>query len=245
MVTRNLSARFKGFNASAIRRDHLADSGPGVCDVRSSWTMRRRSSSKPWCVPDSTKARNAPAANGARSMTKCAAQAAGDEDHQARGLVARSLGQQPQRKKAREIVAALAVAQPVGRRTRRIDLRRLARRGLAFQKMHLDEFDAELSASGVVAWMIRWCGIRPPAAIEQRHHRAYTPPGAGWWRVGKGRDRSEGGRYGRARNLATTKQRTACREQQCRLRLDALSSGPCAFDGRGKGEVAGSVMRTL
>ena len=51
--------------------------------------------------------------------------AAGDEGHQARGFRRRDrLGQQPQHE-AREIVAALAVAQPVGDEGAEIDLAQL------------------------------------------------------------------------------------------------------------------------
>ena len=56
--------------------------------------------------------------------------------------------QQPQRK-AREIVAALAVAQPVGDERAEIDLAQLGFDGCGFEEMHLDEF-AELVGDAVL-----------------------------------------------------------------------------------------------
>ena len=75
--------------------------------------------------------------------------AAGDERHQARGFRRRHrFRQQPQRE-AGEIVAALAVAQPVGDEGAEIDLAQLGLDGCGFEEMHLDEF-AELVGDAVL-----------------------------------------------------------------------------------------------
>jgi hypothetical protein len=66
--------------------------------------------------------------------------AAGDEGLQARGLGRRDrLGQQPQQE-AREVFAALAVAEPVRDERRKIDLAQLGFDRCGFEEMHLDEF---------------------------------------------------------------------------------------------------------
>ena len=75
--------------------------------------------------------------------------AAGDEGHQAGSLGRRHrFGQQPQRE-AREILAALAVAQPVGDERAEIDLAQFCLDRCRLEEMHLDEF-AELVGDAVL-----------------------------------------------------------------------------------------------
>ena len=74
--------------------------------------------------------------------------AADDEGHQARAFGRGDrLRQQPQRE-AREIIAALAVAQPVGDEGAEIDLAQLGLDRAGLEEMHLDEF-AELVGDAV------------------------------------------------------------------------------------------------
>jgi hypothetical protein len=75
--------------------------------------------------------------------------AAGDEGHQARSLgCAQRLRQQPQRE-TREIVALLAVAQPVGDEGGKVDLAQLGLDRAGLEEVHLDEF-AELVGDAVL-----------------------------------------------------------------------------------------------
>ena len=97
--------------------------------------------------------------------------AAADESHQP-GILRRRhrLGQQPQRE-AREILAALAVAQPVGDERTEIDLPQLGFDGRGLEEMDLDEF-AELVGDAVLV-ALNDRGVRDRQAqrpLEQRHH---------------------------------------------------------------------------
>ena len=98
--------------------------------------------------------------------------AAADESHQARILGRRdSFGQQAERK-AREVLAALAVAQPVGDERAEIDLAQLGVDGCCLEKMHLNEL-AELVGDAVLVALddrgVRDRQSQRPA--KQRHHR--------------------------------------------------------------------------
>ena len=98
--------------------------------------------------------------------------AAGDEIHQPRAFGrAHRLGQQAQGKTG-EIVAALAVAQPVGDERAEVDLAQLGVDGSGFKKMQLDEFAELVGDAMLIALDDR--GMRDRQAqrpAKQRHHR--------------------------------------------------------------------------
>ncbi len=118
--------------------------------------------------------------------------AAADEGHQA-GILGRGdrLGQQPQRE-AGEILAALAVAQPVGNERAEIDLAQLGLDGLGFEKMHLDEFAELVGDAVLVALDDRGVRDRQPQwPAKQRHHGIPVGQAADGRRLGEGRDEAE------------------------------------------------------
>ena len=119
--------------------------------------------------------------------------AAADERHQP-GILRRRdrFGQQPQRK-AREILAALAVAQPVGdERRRNRSARSLASTGAASRKC-ISMNSPSLSAMRCwLLWMIAVCGIGSPSGLlKQRHHGVPVGEAADRGGLGKGRDEAE------------------------------------------------------
>ena len=118
--------------------------------------------------------------------------AAADEGHQP-GILRRRhrLGQQPQRE-AREILAALAVAQPVGDERAEIDLPQFGFDRGGFEEMHLDEFAELVGDAVLVALDDR--GVRdrqPQRPLEQRHHGVPVGEAADGGGLGKRRDEAE------------------------------------------------------
>ena len=118
--------------------------------------------------------------------------AAADERHQAGGFGRRDrFGQQMQRK-AREIGAALAVAQPVGNEAAEVDLAQPRVDGICFEKMHLDEF-AELVGDAVLIALddrgMRYRQSQRPA--KQRDHRVPVGEAADGRRFRESRDEAE------------------------------------------------------
>ena len=151
--------------------------------------------------------------------------AAGDERHQARGFRRRErFRQQPQRE-AGEIVAALAVAQPVGDERTEIDLAQLGLDRSGLEKMHLDEF-AELVGDAVLIALddrgVRDRQSQRPA--KQRHHRVPVGKAADGGGFGERRDKAER-RMDRQQRLRRHEQRQRARQHQRRQRLDAAQLG--------------------
>ena len=149
----------------------------------------------------------------------------GDEVHQTGGFRGReSLGQQPQHE-AGEIVAALAVAQPVGDERTEIDLAQLGIDRGRLEKMLLDELaelvgDAMLIAlddGGVRDRQSQW-----PA--EQRHDRIPVGQSADRRRFGKCRDEAER-RMQRQQQFRRHEQGQRGGQHQRRQRLDAPQLG--------------------
>ena len=160
--------------------------------------------------------------------------AAADEGHQP-GILRRRdrLGQQPQRK-AREILAALAVAQPVGDERAEIDLPQFGFDRGGFEEMHLDEF-AELVGDALLV-ALDDCGVRdrqPQRPFEQRHHGVPVGEAADGGGLGKGRDEAER-RMHRQQRLRAEENRKRRRQHRRRQQLHAPQLG-------GAGGVAGSV----
>ncbi len=93
---------------------------------------------------------------------------------------------------AGEIVAAFAVAQPVGNERAEIDLAQLGLDRCSFEKMHLDEF-AELVGDAVLVALddrgVRDRQTQRPA--KQRHHGVPVGEAADGGGFGKGRDEAE------------------------------------------------------
>jgi len=115
--------------------------------------------------------------------------AAADESHQP-GVFRRRhrFGQKPQRK-AREILAALAVAQPVRNERAEVDLPQLGFDRCGFEKMLLDEFAELVGNTVLVALDDR--GVRdrqPQRPFEQRHHGIPVGKAADGGGLGKRRD---------------------------------------------------------
>ena len=143
------------------------------------------------------------------------------------------LRQQPQRE-AREIVAALAVAQPVGDERAEIDLAQFGLDGRGFEEMHLDEFAELVGDAVLVALDDR--GVRDRQAqrpLEQRHHRVPVGEAADGGGLRERRDEAERRMHVQQR-LRGDEQRQRPRQHQRRQRLDAPQLG------RARG-VAGSV----
>ena len=167
--------------------------------------------------------------------------AAADEGHQARSFRRRDrFRQQPQRE-AREIVAALAVAQPVGDEGAEIDLAQLGFDRGGFEKMHLDEF-AELVGDAVLVALddrgVRDRQSQRPA--KQRHHGIPVGEAADGGGFGKGRDEAER-RMQRQQRLGGHEQRQRRRQHQRRQRLDAPQLGGAgASPGVSKDEGGGN-----
>ncbi len=160
--------------------------------------------------------------------------AADDERHQP-GVFGRreSLRQQPQRK-AREILAALAVAQPVGDEGAEIDLAQFRFDRAGCEKMHLDEFAERVRDAMLVALDDRGMRDRQPErAPEQRDHGVPVGDTADGGGLGEGRDEAEGRMHVEQR-LGGHKQRQRCDQHQGREQLDALEL-------RGAGGVDGGV----
>ena len=167
--------------------------------------------------------------------------AAGDERHQARGLRRRyRLRQQPQRE-AGEIVAALAVAQPVGNEGAEIDLPQFCFDGSSLEEMHLDEF-AELVGDAVpVALDDR--GVRdrqPQRPFEQRHHGIPVGEAADGGGFRERRDEAEGGMHMQQR-FCSDEQRQRAGQHQRRQCLDAPQLGGAdgvtrSVEGEGGGD---------
>ena len=160
--------------------------------------------------------------------------AAADEGHQP-GILRRSdrLGQQPQRK-AREILAALAVAQPVGDERAEIDLPQFCFDGGRFEEMHLDEFAELVGDALLVALDDR--GVRDRQSqrpFEQRHHGVPVGEAADGGGLGKGRDEAER-RMHRQQRLRAEENRKRRRQHRRCQQLHAPQLG-------GARGVAGSV----
>ena len=160
--------------------------------------------------------------------------AAADESHQP-GILRRRyrLGQQPQRK-AREILAALAVAQPVGDERAEIDLSQLGFDRGRFEEMHLDEFAELVGDALLIALDDR--GVRDRQAqrpFEQRHHGVPVGQTADGGGLGKGCDEAEHRMHGQQR-LRTEENRKRRRQHPRRQQLHASQLG-------GARGVAGSV----
>ena len=101
------------------------------------------------------------------------------------------LGQQAERK-AREVLAALAVAQPVGDERAEIDLAQFCFDRRCLEEMHLDEFAELVGDAVLVALDDR--GVRdrqPQRPAKQGHHRIPVGETADGGGLGKGRDETE------------------------------------------------------
>jgi hypothetical protein len=160
--------------------------------------------------------------------------AAADERHQP-GILRCSyrFGQQPQRK-AREIFAALAVAQPVGDERAEIDLPQFCFDGRGFEEMHLDEFAELVGDALLIALDDR--GVRdrqPQRPFEQRYHGVPVGQTADGGGFGKGRNEAEHRMYWQQR-LRAEENRKRRRQHRCRQQLHAPQLG-------GAGGVAGRV----
>ena len=160
--------------------------------------------------------------------------AAADEGHQP-GILRRRqrFRQQPQRK-AREILAALAVAQPVGDERAEIDLPQLCFDRRGFEEMHLDEFAELVGDALLVALDDR--GVRdrqPQRPLEQGDHGVPVGEAADGGGLGKGRDEAER-RMHRQQRLRAEEDRKRRRQHRRRQQLHAPQLG-------GAGGVAGSV----
>ena len=145
--------------------------------------------------------------------------AAADEGHQA-GILGRRnrFGQQPQRK-AREILAALAVAQPVGDERAEIDLAQFCLDRRRFQKMQLDEFAELVGDAVLVALDDR--GVRdrqPQRPAKQGDHRIPVGKPADGGGLRKGRDEAER-RMDRQQRLGRNEDRKRRRQHQRRQQL--------------------------
>ena len=151
--------------------------------------------------------------------------AAGDEGHQPGGLRRRhGFGQQPQRE-AREILALLAVAQPVGDERAEIDLAQFGLDRRRFEEMHLDEFAELVGDAVLVALDDR--GVRDRQAqrpLEQRDHGVPVGEAADGGGFGKGRDEAEGGMH-RQHPFRADEDRKRRRQHQRRQQLDAAQLG--------------------
>ena len=151
--------------------------------------------------------------------------AAGDEGHQARAFGrGKCFRQQPQRE-ARQIIALLAVAQPVRDKGAEIDLAQLGFDRSCFQEMHLDELAELVGDAVLVALDDR--GVRDRQAqrpLEQRHHRVPVGEPADGGGLGKGGDEAER-RVHVQEEFRDHEQRQRARQHQRRLQLDALELG--------------------
>ena len=151
--------------------------------------------------------------------------AAADESHQP-GILRRSdrFGQQPQRK-TREILAALAVAQPVGDERAEIDLPQLGLDRSGFEEMHLDEF-AELVGDAVLV-ALDDCRVRDRQSqrpFEQRHHGVPVGEAADGGGLGKGCDKAEHRMHGQQR-LRAEENRKRRRQHRRRQQFHAPQLG--------------------
>ena len=160
--------------------------------------------------------------------------AAADEGHQP-GIFRRRqrFRQQPQRK-ARQILAALAVAQPVGNERAEIDLPQLCFDRSRFEKMHLDEFAELVGDPLLVALDDRGVWNRQSQRpLEQGDHGVPVRKTADGGGLGEGCDEAERGmhRHQRLRAEEDGKRRHQHRRRQ---QLHAPELG-------GAGGVAGSV----
>ena len=151
--------------------------------------------------------------------------AAADERHQP-GILRRSyrFGQQPQRK-AREILAALAVAQPVGDERAEIDLPQLGLDRSGFEEMHLDEF-AELVGDAVLVALDngRVRDRQSQRPFEQRHHGVPVGEAADGGGLGKGCDEAEH-RMHRQQRLRAEENRKRRRQHRRRQQFHAPQLG--------------------
>ena len=151
--------------------------------------------------------------------------AAADERHQP-GILRRRhrFGQQPQRK-PREILAALAVAQPVGDERAEIDLPQFCFDRGGFEEMHLDEF-AELVGDAVLVALDdrRVRDRQSQRPFEQRHHGVPVGETADGGGLGKGRDEAEH-RMHRQQRLRAEENRKRRRQHRRRQQLHAPQLG--------------------
>ena len=122
--------------------------------------------------------------------------AARDERHQPRRFRRRHGFRQKPQRKARQILAALAVAQPVGDEGTEIDLAEFCLHRCCLEEMHLDEFAELVRDAVLVALDDRGVGNRQAQRpFEQRHHRVPVgePADGGGFR--ESRDEAEGGMH--------------------------------------------------
>ena len=145
------------------------------------------------------------------------------------------LGQKPQQE-SREILAALAVAQPVRDEGGEIDLAQLGFDGGGFEKMHLDEF-AELVGDAVLVALddrgMRNRQSQRPA--EQRHYRVPVGEPADGRGFREGRDEAENGMH-MQQSLGGDEQPQRARQHQRRQRFHATQLGRArGVGGRGEG----------
>ncbi len=154
--------------------------------------------------------------------------AAGDEGHQAGGLGRGECLRQQAKREAREIVAALAVAQPVGDERAEIDLPQLGLDRAGLEEMHLDELAELVGDALLIALDDR--GMRDRQAqrpLEQRHHRVPVSEPADGCSLRERRHEAEGGMHMRE-HPCDNEQCQRPDQHQCRLRLDTLQLG-CAL----------------
>ncbi len=153
------------------------------------------------------------------------------------------LRQQAQRK-AREIVAALAVAQPVGDERAEIDLSQLGLDGTGLEEMHLDELAELIGDARLVALDDR--GVRDRQAerpLEQRDHGIPVGEPADGRGFRKGGDEAEGGMHGQ-QPFRDDEERQRRSQHQRRQRLDTAQLGRAfGIAGGVEGEGGGGVMR--
>ena len=126
--------------------------------------------------------------------------AARDKRHQPRSFRRRHGFRQKPQRKARQILAALAVAQPVGDERAEIDLSQLGFDRGGFEEMHLDEFAELVGDALLVALDDR--GVRnrqPQRPFEQRHHGVPVGQTADGGGLGKGCDEAEHRMHGQQR----------------------------------------------
>ena len=160
--------------------------------------------------------------------------AAADERHQAGIFRCRnSFRQQPQGE-TRKILAALAVAQPVGNERTEIDLAELGVDGGSFQEMLLDEFAELVGDAVLVALDDR--GVRdrqPQRPAKQGHDSVPVGEAADGGGFTEGRNEAESGMH-RLQRLGRQEQRKRRRQHQRCQQLHAPQLG-------GAGGVAGGI----